>query len=154
MIRVRVGLLTLMFTGLLFGVGTGFLVFKLTIDHDSRFPQISKVLKKTFALEAPFVKYSGTVLRHDESKKVLVLKVPSSYSLNPKDTFSVSVPYDSQTDWMSIEYVFSDGIMEARHWSSEQPRDLPRDTLVSVVEYFDGTEWRTIALAYLRRTNI
>lgn len=136
------------------GIGMGLFVYKLAIDRDTRLAFFSINIARHFYFEPPFVKYSGTIIAQDESNNSIVLKVPSSFSVNSTDSFSVSVPYDSETDWMSIEYSFRGGIMEARHWSPEDPRTLPRDTLVSVVQYYNGTEWQTIAIAYLRRTNI
>lgn len=152
--RSRVTALILVIVGLLFGTGMGFFVFQKGIHADTRYKTISTVVKSLSPDNPPVVKYSGTVLRHDEENKVLVLNVPSSFSTNASNTLPVMVSYTPETTWMSIEYAFRDGVMEKRLWKDEEPRQLPRDALVSVVQYYDGTKWRTIAIAFLRKTNL
>lgn len=152
--RLRFAALILVIAGLLLGTGIGFIAFQKMIDRDTRYAAISNLMRSFFPGPVPVVKYSGTILRHDETQKTLVLNVPNSFSIDPTNTIPVMVPYTSDTKWMSIEYAFRNGVMEKRHWSDEGPRQLPRDALVSVVRYYDGTEWRTVAIAYLRKTNL
>lgn len=152
--RIRFVPLILLVTGLLLGTGIGLIVFQKIIDRDTRYATISSLVRVVFQGATPIVKYSGTILRHDEAQKTLVLNVPSSFSIDSSNTVPVMVPYTSDTKWMSIEYAFRNGVMEKRHWSDQEPRQLPRDALVSIVQYYDGTEWQTVAIAYLRKTNL
>lgn len=152
--RFRLTALILAIVGLLIGTGIGFLVFQKAIREDTRYAIVSDLVKSVFHGNPPTVKYSGTVLRHDVENKTLILNVPSSFSIHASNTIPVMISYMPETTWMSVEYAFRDGLMEKRHWSGEEPRQLPRDALVSVVQYHDGTEWRTIAIAFLRRTNL
>lgn len=154
MIRIRLTVLILGIAGVLLGIGIGFLVFQTVIDRDTRLATVSKAVGNIFRIDVPIVKYSGTVLRHDEEKNILVLNIPSSFSISASSTIPVMLQYTPETKWMSIEYVFRDGVMEKRHWSNEESRQLPRDALVSIVQYYDGIQWRSVAIAYLRKTNI
>lgn len=146
--------LVLITSSFLAGIGLGVFIFQTIIDRDTRHVAISKIVRDIFDASIPFVKYSGTVLQHDETKKNIVLNIPNSFSINSSKSIPMLLPYDSQTEWVSIEYAFRNGLMEKRHWSKEEPRQVPRDALVSVVQYYDGMKWRTIAIAFLRKTNI
>jgi len=99
-------------------------------------------------------KYSGPLVSIDIPNQRIVINVADSFPQSERAVTPMEFRFDDATVWSSVEYIFKDDVLERRGLISEQPRNLPEGTLISVFQDHDGREWRTVSIAFLRRTNL
>lgn len=100
------------------------------------------------------LRYTGTVIAQDLDARTLTLAVHSDFPF-VSSTTPVRFVYDDDSQWFSFQHVFKDAILEKRLTVAESPRNLPNETLVTlVIDPRSTSELYAIGIYFLRKTEL